>query len=157
MREEYPRLGTLEHQVMDVLWDCADELCVRRVLERLATTTLAYTTVATVLTNLLRKGMVERTSTVRSWAYRPTMPRSEYVAGCMLQTLRSAEDRAAVLQELVRRLGPAEHAALRRELQSTTSSSGPTELVSAAATDDGAAPEEAQPRRRTISSIHTGA
>lgn len=120
---EYPRLGTLEHQVMDVLWDCEDELCTRRVLERLATTTLAYTTVATVLTNLTKKGMLTRTSTLRSWAYRPTMPRSEYVAGCMLQTLRSAQDRAAALQELVRRLGPLEHEVLRNELMAASSAS----------------------------------
>lgn len=123
MREEYPRLGTLEHQVMDVLWDCPDELCARRVLERLATTSLAYTTVATVLTNLTKKGMLERTSTLRSWAYRPTMPRSEYVAGCMLQTLRSAEDRAAALRELVRRLGPLEQEALQAELAGSSPTS----------------------------------
>ncbi|GGC08013.1 BlaI/MecI/CopY family transcriptional regulator [Cellulomonas carbonis] len=117
MAEEYPRLGTLEHQVMDVLWDCPDELCARRVLERLATTSLAYTTVATVLTNLTRKGMLERMSTLRSWAYRPTMSRSEYVAGCMVQTLRGAEDRAAALQELVGRLGDGEREALRGALE----------------------------------------
>ncbi|MDT0163954.1 BlaI/MecI/CopY family transcriptional regulator [Actinotalea sp. AC32] len=117
MAEEYPRLGTLEHQVMDVLWDCPDELCARRVLERLATTSLAYTTVATVLTNLTRKGMLERTSTLRSWAYRPTMSRSEYVAGCMVQSLRGAEDRSAALQELVGRLGDGEREALRRALE----------------------------------------
>lgn len=112
----FPTLGTLEHQVMDVLWDCPDELCTRRVLERLTETSLAYTTVATVLTNLTRKGMVERTSTLRSWAYRPRMTRSAYVAGCMVQTLRGAEDRAAALHELVDHLDPADRAALRDRL-----------------------------------------
>ena len=116
MGDEFPRLGTLEHQVMDVLWDCPDELCARRVLERLATGALAYTTVATVLTNLTRKGMLERTSTPRSWAYRPSMSRSQYVAGCMVQTLRGAEDRSAALQELVRSLEPRERDALRAAL-----------------------------------------
>lgn len=116
MADGYPRLGSLEHQVMDVLWDCPDELCARRVLERLATRDLAYTTVATVLTNLARKGMLERTSGLRSWAYRPTMSRTAYVAGCMVQSLRGAEDRSAALADLVGLLDPGERAALRDAL-----------------------------------------
>ena len=117
MAETYPRLGTLEHQVMDVLWDCPDDLCTRRVLEQLAGRPPAYTTIATVLTNLTRKGMLERSTTPRSrWTYRPTMTRSQYVAGCMAQTLRGAEDRAAALRELAGLLAPAEQTALRDAL-----------------------------------------
>ena len=101
---------------MDVLWDCPDELCARRVLERLAERDLAYTTVATVLTNLARKGMVDRVPGVRSWSYRPTITRTEYVTGCMVQSLLAAEDRAAALAGLVQRLGPRERAALRAAL-----------------------------------------
>lgn len=108
----FPRLGPLEHQIMDVLWDCDDELCARRVLERLANGPLAYTTVATVLTNLHRKGMLDKTRTPRSWAYWPRMTRVEYVAGCMADVLGSAQDRAAALRELVRHLGPDERRAL---------------------------------------------
>lgn len=108
-----PRLGALERQVMDVLWACGDELCTRRVLERLTTTSLAYTTVATVLTNLTRKGMVERFSTERAWAYRPRLDRSEYIAGLMAQELAVSHDRAATLRHLVRALGPDDLAALR--------------------------------------------
>lgn len=101
---------------MDVLWDCPDELCARRVLERIAERDLAYTTVATVLTNLARKGMVDRVPGVRSWSYRPTMTRTDYVAGCMVQSLLAAEDRAAALGGLVDRLEPRERAALRAAL-----------------------------------------
>ena len=102
---------------MDVLWDCLDPLCTRRVLERLAADTYAYTTVATVLTNLTRKGMLERVRAASSWEYRPTMSRSAYVAGCMAQSLLGAEDRVAALHELVERLGPTERAALRAALE----------------------------------------
>ena len=108
-----PRLGALERQVMDVLWACADELCTRRVLERLTTTSLAYTTVATVLTNLTRKGLVERLSTERAWAYRPRLNRNEYVAGLMAQDLAVSDDRAATLRHLVHSLGPQDLDALR--------------------------------------------
>lgn len=116
MPDAFPRLGALEHQVMDVLWDCPDDLCARRVLERLAERELAYTTVATVLTNLTRKGMLDRVPGARSWSYRPTMTRTEYVAGCMVQSLLAAEDRAAALAGLVERLEPRERAALRAAL-----------------------------------------
>ncbi len=112
-----PRLGPLEHRIMDVLWDCPDDLCARRVLERLASDHLAYTTVATVLTNLHRKGLLEKERTPRSWAYRPRLTRVEYVAGCMADVLSSAEDRAAALRELVRHLAPAERAALAEGLR----------------------------------------
>ncbi len=101
---------------MDVLWDCPDQFCARRVLERLATRELAYTTVATVLTNLTRKGMLDRLPGTRSWSYRPAMTRTEYVAGCMTQSLLSAKDRAAALAGLVERLEPRERAALRAAL-----------------------------------------
>ena len=115
MPESYPRLGELEHRVMDVLWDCPDDLCARQVLERLAAD-LAYTTVATVLTNLTRKGMLVRTEGARSWAFRPTTSRSAYVAGCMVQSLRGAEDRSAALAGLVAVLTPPERDALRAAL-----------------------------------------
>ena len=112
-----PQLGALEQQVMDVLWDCPDELCTRRVLERLTRTTLAYTTVATVLTNLVKKGLLDRAPTPRSWAYRPVMSRSEYVAGCMLQTLRTADDRGEALRVLLADLDPTERAHLDEALK----------------------------------------
>ncbi|MCL3862278.1 BlaI/MecI/CopY family transcriptional regulator [Actinotalea sp. K2] len=112
-----PRLGALERRVMDVLWDCPDDLCTRRVLERLTTTPLAYTTIATVLTNLTRKGLTERFSTERSWAYRPRLDRNEYVAGLMAQELAVSDDRARALHHLVRGLGPDDMAALREAIR----------------------------------------
>ncbi|WP_051480629.1 BlaI/MecI/CopY family transcriptional regulator [Cellulomonas sp. KRMCY2] len=120
-----PRLGALERQVMDVLWSCADELCTRRVLERLTTTTLAYTTVATVLTNLMRKGLVERVSTERAWSYRPRLERSEYVAGLMAQELAASDDRPGTLRDLVRALGSDDRAALRDALRPGSRRSDP--------------------------------
>lgn len=94
---EVPRLGALEREVMDVLWDCPDELCTREVLGRLADE-LAYTTVATVLTNLARKQMVERFSSAGRWAYRPLRSREGYAAAVMSQALADAGDRHRTLE-----------------------------------------------------------
>ena len=80
---------------MDILWDCPEQLCAREVLGHLTSHTLAYTTVATVLTNLVKKGMVERIIDGRTWAHRPMQTRSQYAAGLMAQALTISGDPAA--------------------------------------------------------------
>lgn len=115
-RAAVPALGALERRVMDVLWDCPDQLCARRVLDRLTATELAYTTVATVLTNLTRKGLAERVPGARRWNYRPALSREEYAVACVEQALGAAGDRAAALRLLAARLPAGERDALRDAL-----------------------------------------
>ncbi|MHB1064560.1 MAG: BlaI/MecI/CopY family transcriptional regulator [Georgenia sp.] len=95
-----PRLGTLEKEVMDILWDCPAELCTRDVLEQ-TSHTLAYTTIATVLNNLVKKGLVERVHAGRTWAFRPLRSRGEYVAGLMAEALTASPDRRSSLVRFV--------------------------------------------------------
>lgn len=128
-----PRLGALEQEVMEVLWDCPDELCTRDVLAQLTAHSLAYTTVATVLTNLTRKGMVERVSAGRIWAYRPLHSRSSYAARLMTQALGSGGDRAESFLHFVQAMSPADAALLRTLLDGTTDRRG-------RGTDDGGGP-----------------
>ena len=112
-RTTIARLGTLERDVMDVLWDCPGCLCTREVLQRLTAHTLAYTTVATVLTNLVKKAMVERVSTGRTWSYRPLHTRNEYAAGLMAQALTVSEDRAESFLHFVQAMSESDVAVLR--------------------------------------------
>lgn len=114
-RSVVPRLGALEQVVMDILWDCRAPQCTREVLEQVTSHALAYTTVATVLTNLVKKGMVERISTGRTWAYRPVDTRSQYAAGLMAHALTVSEDRASALLHFVETMSE-EDAALLREV-----------------------------------------
>ena len=100
---------------MDILWDCPEQLCAREVLQQLTSHTLAYTTVATVLTNLVKKGMVERISAGRTWAHRPLQTRSQYAAGLMAQALTISGDPAASFLHFVEAMSQ-EDAALLREL-----------------------------------------
>jgi predicted transcriptional regulator len=100
-----PRLGSLEREVMEVLWDSGAAMTTRAVLERL-TTGLAYTTVATVLGNLVRKGMAERVTAGRTWAYRHGPSRSEYCGGLMAETFSATPDRAASFLHFVERMSP---------------------------------------------------
>jgi predicted transcriptional regulator len=111
-----PRLGALEQDVMDILWDCRTPLCAREVLQQLTSHSLAYTTVATVLTNLVKKAMVERISTGRTWVYRPLDTRSQYAAGLMAQALTVSEDRASSFLHFVETMSEADAALLREIL-----------------------------------------
>ncbi len=97
---------------MEILWDCPHELCTRKVLEQ-TSTDLAYTTVATVLTNLARKGMVEKVLSGRTWAYRALTSRGEYVAALMTQVLLAGGDHAPPLRHFVESLSAADVATLR--------------------------------------------
>jgi len=98
---------------MDILWDCPDQLCTREVLQHLTSHALAYTTVATVLTNLVRKGMVERIAVDRTWAHRPLQSRSRYAASIMSQALTASEDRAASFLHFVQNMSDDDSALLR--------------------------------------------
>lgn len=109
---------------MEVLWDCPEELCTRDVLAQLTEQTLAYTTVATVLTNLTKKGMVERVVLGRVWAYRPLRSRSEYTAGLMADALSTSDDRAASFLHFVRSIEPGDAALLRQLLAEPDDATG---------------------------------
>ncbi len=100
---------------MDILWDCPERLCAREVLQQLTSHRLAYTTVATVLTNLVKKGMVERISAGRTWAHRPLQTRSQYAAGLMAQALTVSGDPASSFLHFMEAMSE-EDAALLREV-----------------------------------------
>jgi len=113
---EVPVLGPLERRVMDVLWDSAEELTTREVLDRVGQP-LAYTTIATVLTNLLRKELVDKLPLGRAWAYRARVRRSEYTAGVMASTLASGGDRRDALLHFVGSMSEDDVAVLRSLLE----------------------------------------
>lgn len=93
------RLGALEAQVMDVLWDHGPAT-VREVIEHLPSDP-AYTTIATVLTNLDRKRLVTITRQNRSTRYGAKISRHEHAAGLMEQVLEASRDRAASILQFV--------------------------------------------------------
>ena len=67
-------LGPLEAEVMAVLWEAGQPLLVRDVAAALNAgrkKALAYTTVLTVMTRLLGKGILARSGSGRKFAYAP--------------------------------------------------------------------------------------
>ena len=119
------RLGDLEAQVMDLLWE-GNALTVRAIIDRLASQH-AYTTIATVLSNLDRKEMVTSRRAGRSVRFAPRHPRADYAAQLMSQALSASNDRGASILRFVDGM-EARDVALLREYLGTEPSSGSAEL-----------------------------
>jgi predicted transcriptional regulator len=83
MAEGGSALGSLEAEVMAVLWDAGAAVSVRRVVERLNAgreAPLAYTTVMTVLSRLAGKGILVREQQGRSFLYTPAVADTAEIA-----------------------------------------------------------------------------
>lgn len=110
-RENAPRLGALESQVMDLLWDHGPST-IRGLIDRLPGQP-AYTTIATVLANLQRKAMVHTSKDGRSTVHEARTSREEHVASLMTHALGSSRDRAASILHFAERIPDSELDLLR--------------------------------------------
>jgi predicted transcriptional regulator len=73
-------------------------------------TDLAYTTVATILSRLHEKGLVERSKAGRAHAYAPTVAETDVMSTSFRAVLTRSHDRKALLQGFVASLSPDEEA-----------------------------------------------
>jgi predicted transcriptional regulator len=69
------RLGPLERRVLEALWRSAGDARVKDLQP--AFPEIAYTTLMTTLDRLHRKGVLERVTDGRAFAYRPRVTRAE--------------------------------------------------------------------------------
>lgn len=106
-----PRLGALEQQVMDVLWEHGTST-VREVINRLPQDP-AYTTISTVLRNLERKDMVVPVRERNAARYRPRRSRDEHAAMLMEHALATSGDRRVSILHFVAGMEPDDLALLR--------------------------------------------
>lgn len=111
------RLGDLERQVMEVLWATPDTpMRGRAIADSLPE--YAYTTIATVLDRLSRKGEVQRAMEGRVLLYRATGSSGTHAAKAMREALDAAENPYDALAQLVDRMSSDELDAFRRALRS---------------------------------------
>jgi predicted transcriptional regulator len=92
--------GTLEREVLTVLWQAAGPLQPSEINDRLPTK-LAYTSVATVLGRLHAKGLVTREPSGRAYAYTAAVDESELAVRRIDDVLAGATDPAKVLSRFV--------------------------------------------------------
>lgn len=110
------RLGELEQKVMDVLWaSYGRELTAREVANQLPG--FAYTTIATVLNRLSRKGAVRRKMEHRLTLFTAVDTRAERAAAAMREALVSSGDPNAALVKFAEAVSPGEARVLRRALE----------------------------------------
>lgn len=98
------RIGVLESEVLELLWQAERPLGVRDVLERLSGRQRAYTTVITILTRLIEKGLVRRAPAGRSFVYEAAGTRDELAAEAIRDVLTASGDRRAVLAHFVEQI-----------------------------------------------------
>ncbi|ORM35538.1 BlaI/MecI/CopY family transcriptional regulator [Williamsia sp. 1135] len=111
------QLGTLEADVMDLVWDAAPEqLSVHDILAAMADRQLAYTTILTVVTNLHAKGFLTRTKVSRAYHYTAANTREQVTSQALRDILNSSDDPTAVLMHFARTATPEETDALRKNL-----------------------------------------
>jgi len=95
------RLGGLEAELMDLLWAAGEPLGVRELAGLLPGPPRAASTLVTVLTHLMDKGLVERAGDGRRYTYRPAGDPDQLTARAIERLLAAASDRRAVLAHLV--------------------------------------------------------
>ncbi|HJG80414.1 MAG TPA: BlaI/MecI/CopY family transcriptional regulator [Brevibacterium senegalense] len=123
---EQPRpLGPLERQVLETLW-AHGPLPVRGIILHLPAE-YAYTTIATVLGNLKRKGCVDTVRRDRSTVYRPTSTPAEHDAAHMRGILAASADRSATILRFADSISPDDLALLRAHLGAAGADGDPTD------------------------------
>jgi predicted transcriptional regulator len=115
-REERRPAGELEAAVMAALWAAGVPLTPGRLQAELGSG-LARTTVATILTRLHEKGVVDRERRGRGYAYFPVQDAPGLTARRMHTELDRDTDRETVLARFVAQLSPGDEQHLRRLLE----------------------------------------
>ncbi|MFW7415825.1 BlaI/MecI/CopY family transcriptional regulator [Demequina sp. SO4-18] len=108
---EPPRLGTLEAQVMDLLWERGPGR-IRDIIDALPLD-FAYTTIATVVGNLQRKCLVVAEREGRAVSFAARVTREEHTAAVMAHALESSPNRAASMLHFVESMDESDMALLR--------------------------------------------
>ena len=95
------KLGDLQAELLEQLWAADEPLGLRELTAGLRGRPRAYTTVVTVLTRLVARGLVERVGDGRRYLYRASADRDQLTARAIEALLDSAQNRRAVLAHLV--------------------------------------------------------
>ncbi|MEV8129216.1 BlaI/MecI/CopY family transcriptional regulator [Streptomyces sp. NPDC085944] len=115
--------GELEALVLSALRETGGPATAGRVHELLGED-LAYTTVITILTRLLDKGVVTRERAGRSFTWQPVADQAGLAARRMRKVLDAENDREAVLTSFLTALEPADELLLRELLAHPRSEGG---------------------------------
>ncbi len=113
-----PKEPFLESAVMEILWSADRGLTPGEVRgELLRTRPVAYTTVLTAMSRLLKKGVLERTKDGRTFTYSPREGRADTAARRMEELLATTRERDLTLARFLGNLSASDRNDLRRLLE----------------------------------------
>jgi predicted transcriptional regulator len=115
--------GALEHDVLRVLWSADGPLLPGEITARLDAD-YAYTSIATILTRLLAKGLVVRSSAGRAFAYSAVVDEPELAVRRIAEVLDASSDRSQVLSRLIGGLSARETTAIKTMLDQALAKDG---------------------------------
>ena len=110
---------------MSVLWNADRPLLPAEINERLDGG-YAYTSVATILSRLLVKGLVERAPSGRAFTYRAAIDEPDLAVRRIAELLDASSDRSQVLSRLIGGLSARETKAIRAMLDRAERARGAT-------------------------------
>lgn len=111
-----PPVGALERRVLDVLWKTRQAHTARRMVAALVAESgqkPAYTTVATVLSHLVDKALVDRELIGGVWSYSAALTGCQFSAAHMVRALDETNDRRRCLTRFAGMLDAEDVAFLR--------------------------------------------
>jgi len=111
--------GALEHDVLRVLWAAERPLLPGEINERLDAG-YAYTSVATILTRLQTKGLVQRSASGRAFVYEAVVDEPDLAVRRIGELLDSSSNRAQVLSRFIGGLPAREAKSIRALLDKTS-------------------------------------
>lgn len=112
--------GELESQVMDVIWSSEEPITSQQVLDSVngAGNELALTTILTVLSRLVDKGLIVRESSGgRNLKFAAVESRELHSANLMLKLLDDSQNPALTFAQFTSALSPKQLEALRKSIE----------------------------------------
>ncbi|MEY4981287.1 MAG: hypothetical protein RL174_625 [Actinomycetota bacterium] len=119
MSKKNRQQGELESLVLDALWSSSSPLTSLQILESISPDgELAQTTILTVLSRLVDKGIVLRESgTGRSLLFSTAQTREEFAADSMLRVFSLSQNQALALSHFAKGLSEEQITALKQALK----------------------------------------
>lgn len=83
-------LGELESEIMEIIWQSEEPVSVRVITEALQKKRkIAYTTVMTIMTRLVDKGLLKRATSDKAYTYQPAYSKDKFLTRISRQIIKN--------------------------------------------------------------------
>lgn len=83
-------LGTLEKDIMDLVWNASNPVTVREIFEQLGKKRkIAYTTVMTIMGRLVKKGFLKTSGEGKAYTYKAAISKDKFLTEASRQIIKN--------------------------------------------------------------------